>query len=447
MANISEVLLAINQVLTGYESEVTKATAKITQLQVTGKERVDIREDIKQKLDKAGIKYKQKKLPGSGFEGIEIQESSSSVLRILFKTTGGGSGGGAALTKLAESAQAVYAAIAFGLGREITNADVTSANVKKYKDFFDVDGDMDEILNKLPDIWIESSVLGANKLYDEFKSLKGIKFHRGDSVVKNIEDQFKRIKKAEGVRMDINKWSPADLYITTPKYDPKCLEDEESIKGLNQCMNERINPKDPKMFGVSLKKMSGNASLKLLNFDKKDATEKEFDGIEMTWDSKDMYILFKDGTKIQFRGFSGDNLSGWQGEVKGSKANQGKIGGGPINLLLKLHEKSVKGKTVDIKVANKLKNKSQRETVIENLEKGLKDLLGTKFKEIDFLKMQNDMKENQFLAWVYSKSQGVQLAEIVESIKNKTKRDQLCEDFYLYANSRSAIASAYYKLE
>ena len=61
--------------------------------------------------------------------------------------------------------------------------------------------------------------------------------------------------------------------------------------------------------------------------------------------------------------------------------------------------------------------------------------------------MQDDMKENQFLAWVYSKSQGVQLAEIVESIKNKTKRDQLCEDFYLYANSRSAIASAYYKLE
>ena len=118
-----------------------------------------------------------------------------------------------------------------------------------------------------------------------------------------------------------------------------------------------------------------------------------------------------------------------------------------INLLLKLHEKTVKGKTVDIKVANKLKNKSQRGTVIEDLKKGLKDLLGNKFKEMDLVKMQDDMKEDQFLSWVYSKSQGVQLAQIVESIKNKTKRDQLCEDFYLYANSRSAIASAYYKLE
>ena len=50
-------------------------------------------------------------------------------------------------------------------------------------------------------------------------------------------------------------------------------------------------------------------------------------------------------------------------------------------------------------------------------------------------------------SWVYSKSQGVQLAQIVEGINNKIERDQLCEDFYLYANSRSAIASPYYKLE
>ena len=443
MANISEVLLTINEVLSGYDSEVKKAGTKVTTLQINGKERVEIREDIKEKLDKARIPYEQKKLPGSGFDGIEIQESSSSVLRIIFKTTGGGSGGGAALTKIAESAQAVYAAIAFGLGRHVTNGDITEENVKKYKKLFDVDGDMDVILNKLPDIWIESSTLGANELYDTFKHLRGEKFHRGDKVVDNIENQFKRIKRKEQVRMDINKWSPADIYLTTPQYDPKCLEDEESIRGLNQCMNERINPQDPKMFGISLKKMSNSASLKLLNFDKKDATEKEFKEIDMTWDSKDMYIVFKDGTKIQFRGFSGDNLSGWQGEVKGSKANQGKIGGGPVNLLLKLHDQSL----VDIKVATKLKNKNERGAVIANLQKGLKDLLGNKFNETKFLEMQTTMKENQFLAWVYSKSQGVQLAQIVEGINNKIERDQLCEDFYLYANSRSAIASPYYKLE
>ena len=102
---------------------------------------------------------------------------------------------------------------------------------------------------------------------------------------------------------------------------------------------------------------------------------------------------------------------------------------------------------VDIKVASKLKNKNERGVVIENLKKGLKDLLGNKFNENKFLEMQTKMKENQFLAWVYSKSQGVQLAKIIKDVKNKVKRDQLCEDFYLYANSRSAIASSYYKLE
>ena len=41
----------------------------------------------------------------------------------------------------------------------------------------------------------------------------------------------------------------------------------------------------------------------------------------------------------------------------------------------------------------------------------------------------------------------VSIESIKKSITNKTKKDQLCEDFYLYANSRSAIASPYYKLE
>ena len=443
MTNISEVLLVINEVLSGYDTEVKGASGGLTTLQINGKERVDIREEIKEKLDKARIKYVQTKIPNSGFHGLEIKESASSTLRIKFSTKGGGSGGGAALTKLAESAQAVYAAVAFGLGRTIKDEDITTENVEKYKNLYDVDGKLTEILNHLPGIWMESSILGANELYDKFKNLKGVKFHRGGKVVENIENQFKRIKTKEGVRMDINKWSPADIYLTTPKYDPKCLEDEESIRGLNQCMNERINPQNPKMFGISLKKMSNTSALKLLNFDKKDATEKEFSKTEMTLDSKDMYIVFKDGTKIQFRGFSGDTLSGWQGEVKGSKANQGKIGGGPTNLLLKLHEQPL----VDIKVAKKLKSESERGPIIENLKKGLKDLLGTQFSEQKFLKIQTSMKQDKFLAWVYSKSQGVQLAKIVNSITNATERDQLCEDFYLYANSRSAIAAPYYKLE
>jgi hypothetical protein len=444
MVDISEVLLTINEVLQGYESEVKKSGAKVTVLQINGKERAEIREQIKEKLNNTRVRYEQKPVPESGFDGLEIQESPTSILRIIFKTKGGGSGAGAAVTELGESAQCVYAAVAFGLGRHITNSDITPDNVQKFKDKFSVNGNLDKIMNEMTDEWIQSSILGANELWDKFKNIKnGIVFHRGDKTVNHIENQFKRIKKIEGIRIDINKWSPADIYVTTPKYDPKCLEDEKSLKGLNQCMNERINPADPKMFGVSLKKMSGSASLKILNFDKKDATEKIFDKIEMTQDSKDVYIHFTDGTRIQFRGFSGDSLSGWQGEVKGSKANQGKIGGGPTNLLLKIHNQ----KLIDINVASKLKNKSQRGTVIHNLKENLKLMLKNKYNESEIIDMQTTMTEAKFLAWVYSKSQGMELATILNSMTNANVRNQLCEDFYLYANSQSSISAPYYKLE
>jgi len=443
MVDISEVLLAINEVLQGYESEVKKSTAKLTVLQINGKERVEIREEIKEKLNKTRVRYEQKQVPESGFDGIEIQESSNSILRIIFKTKGGGSGAGAAITELGESAQCVYAAVAFGLGRKITQSDITPKNVKAYENKFSVNGNLDKIMNQMTDEWMQSSVLGANELWEKFGSLRGVVFHRGDKTVDHIENQFKRIKKIEKIRIDINKWSPADIYITTPKYDPTCLQDEQSIRGLNQCMNERIDPKAPKMFGVSLKKMSGNSDLKLLNFDRKDASEKEFLKIEATQSSKDFYVVFKDGTKIQFRGFSGDNLSGWQGEVKGSKANQGKIGGGPVNLLLKIHGLDL----VDVQVANKIKNKNQKVGVITKLKENLKSVLGNEYSERELTNMQVTMTEKEYNSWLYSKSQGAELAKIITSISNTTKQNQLCEDLYLYANSRSSISAPYYKLE
>ena len=82
----------------------------------------------------------------------------------------------------------------------------------------------------------------ANQLWDKFKKIKqGIVFHRGSKTVDHIENQFKvGLKKKEGIRLDINKWSPADIYVTTPGYDSKCLEDEQSIIGI-ESMYERKN--------------------------------------------------------------------------------------------------------------------------------------------------------------------------------------------------------------
>ena len=102
---------------------------------------------------------------------------------------------------------------------------------------------------------------------------------------------------------------------------------------------------------------------------------------------------------------------------------------------------------VDTQVAKKITNKNQKLTVITELKKNLKNVLGNEYSDRELTNMQATMTEKEFNSWLYSKSQGAQLAKIINSISNKTKQNQLCEDLYLYANSRSSISAPYYKLE
>ena len=53
--------------------------------------------------------------------------------------------------------------------RKITMQDINGVNVKKFSDKFVIDENVNIILDELPDEWIESSFLGANKLYEKFK--------------------------------------------------------------------------------------------------------------------------------------------------------------------------------------------------------------------------------------------------------------------------------------
>ena len=55
--------------------------------------------------------------------------------------------------------------------------------------------------------------------------------------------------------------------------------------------------------------------------------DKNYAGYEYSGKSIDAYVKLSGGTKIQFRSFgTGLGLTGFQGEVKGANANQGKIG-------------------------------------------------------------------------------------------------------------------------
>lgn len=434
MATESEVLLALNEALQDYETQVIKATAKVTEIRVITGDRDGARAEIQGILDKNRIKYGPAPASKSSFTGTQVDTPSGNV-QLIYKKKGGsaGSGAGAALTKLTEASQCLYAAIAFGLKRHITNADVTEANAKKFSSMFDTDEKTDSMLNDLPDIWIASCTLGANKLWDTFGGKGKFVFHRGSKTVDRIENNFKRIKKLEGIRMDLNKWSPADIYIVSDKFDITCLDEEKTILGLNQCMQERIE--NNTLIGVSLKKIMGTAKIDLKNVFKDMKTTKKYEGYTYSDTSMDGYINISGGTKIQFRSFGGpSSLTGWQGEVKGSQANQGKISLGPVNMILKNHGIKV----IPTDAAKKVKSKDA--SVYADILEGYK-----KYSKAGREKVSDTVMKAPD-SWLYSKLQVTQLLDRIEGVKGD-KRNQLVEDLYLYASSQSKYSAAYYKLE
>ena len=332
-----EELSVIDKILQNYDVSVLKDTKSIREIKILNNNRSSTRDAIENALYASKIPFGALTRDVGSFGGTEFNFDQKKV-RFIYKpqTGGGGSGAGAEDTTRNESAQAVYAAIAFGMGKTISNNDVTMKTIQKYSDLFSVDGNVDDIRNNLPDEWIKSSITGANALYNRFGRSGKYTFHRGDATVNRINDAFERAKSAEGVRMNINKWNPSDIWMIRSDYDFKCIDDEKTLLGLNQCIQDQLQK--GKLIGISLKKMQSGASLSSKNVFGDMKINKTYAGYEYSGKSIDGYIKLSGGTKIQFRSFgAGAGLTGFQGEVKGANANQGKIGLGPLNMILRAH--------------------------------------------------------------------------------------------------------------
>ena len=449
----TEILLAVNSVLQEYEAEVMgKPSATLTRIRVISRDRVKAKSDIEQALTAENISWHnateytkfRNGWPPSSFSGTVVVSNQTpvSLTEFVYKNKGaGGSGAGAELTKLTESAQCLFAAVRAETGKSDSGTVFNIKNIRKSASRFDIPKDVakndcEKIRKDLTEDWITSCDRGAEELLSKVGT--NYVFHRGSATVDRIEDAFKRVKKKEGIRMDINKWSPADIYCIAPTFNPDCLDEEKSIKGLNQCMQERIQKKVA--MGVSLKKITATAHLKEVNFDRKQKTEHKFARFEMSKTSLDGYIVFNTGVKIQFRTFGGSKLTGWQGEVKGASANQGKISLGPINLLIKDHL----GGSFQVPTGAARMVTSGDEQMLVDIEAGLAKYAKASKTDINNIMSDPKIVTNPFL---YSKWQCIKLFDIIDGIDTKTKKSQLCEDFLLYAASQSSISAPYYKLE
>ena len=251
-------------------------------------------------------------------------------------------------TALQEAAQALFCSLADYLGERETNKVFDKSTYKTYDDFvrkYDPPGNKNitQLIKEsfksnvnapgvsLKDIetflssdksWFHSSMNIAKKVLSEvetinkkFNRIKNVKWSnivyvRGDEeVMGNIQTLFSRankvLKEVEGGGSafgDINKWSPADIYLASDKADKKILEeikDAEAKKGytfeqLNTCINKLIE--EGELVGLSLKKSVTSASLKKINFnrskDKTDILDKlKFAGMKST-NPRDVIIYF-----------------------------------------------------------------------------------------------------------------------------------------------------------
>ena len=433
-----EELSVVDEILQSYTISVLKDTKSIKEIKILNNDRSSTRDAIENALYAAKIPFGALTRDAGSFGGTEFNFDQKKV-RFIYKpqTGGGGSGAGAEDTTRNESAQAVYAAIAFGMGKTISNNDVTMKTIKKYSNLFSIDGNVDDIRNNLPDEWIKSSVTGANALYGRFGRSGKYTFHRGDATVNRINAAFERAKATEGVRMNINKWNPSDIWMVKSDFDFKCIDEEKTLLGLNQCIQDELE--HGKLIGISLKKMQSGASLSAKNVFTDMKFCKNYAGYEYSGKSIDGYIKLSGGTKIQFRSFgAGLGLTGFQGEVKGANANQGKIGLGPLNMILRAHGIS----QIPTDAASKVR--TDPDGVFNEIAVGLKKYARLNQKQIEELKENENIVTSKFL---YSKLQVTQLINTLESIRTKKVRDQLVEDIYLYASSQSRFSSAYYKLE
>ena len=430
-----------------FDVTVKAVTSRSTTFIIKGPDRSSMQKKVEESLIKSKIpnnKITREKVGASSFPATVINLIKDKIV-ILYKPVRKGADRGAVQTRNVESAQCLYAALAFrSLKRKIKVEDISVSNFEKCKSFIDVDAKFEDMINISED-WINSSIQGANELYNNVdKNINWI-FHRGSRKVAIIESKLKELNRTEKLFSNINKWSPADFYLvssTMTESDWKMIQDAPTIKGLNQLMVNMIN--DKKLIGVSLKKIAKNAKpFKYYNMTKdRNAGDIQYAGTiifkkpDNPLSAMDTFTIWKPGGRfeIQWRSDSG-GPSGWKGEIQGTSANQGKISFGPLNKMLKSFGLS---EIPNYTNSPQLENISLMEEIYSDIQK-IQPMNLTKEEFVVQVK-------NKDAKWRFAKYTGVKFAKILES-QSKKVQNKIVQEMYFYANSQSPNSGPYGKIE
>jgi predicted RNA binding protein YcfA (HicA-like mRNA interferase family) len=388
----------------------------------TNKDRVSVLKELEKSI--TGAKY-DKNLSGSSVGGIQLLKNMTIYVKPL-KTSG--SGAGAAMTEMVESAQCVYlAAVWYG------NYNFDIDTFKKLESKFDVTAKLSSISTELPEDWQEITINIAKKLHSVFKN-KNYVFHRGSKWVKNLENRFKMINGKDRQFANLNKWSPADIYMISDVGLRENFEKADSFMELNAILLKHLNNRD--IVPVSLKKTGDNPTIKYVNVDDNRSTYSVKDpfyvlGLRSFFDSKDVYVNYVDG-RIQFRGF---NIIDFQGEIKGKYASHGKVGNGDINRAIKRHS----GYNMDTPREVSIRFKNNKEDLIKDFYSYYKSIERNPANYDAFFSkaIEKDM------GWMISKYLGTKMVYFMEKSK---KMDAIIGSMIAYASSQSDISAPFVKV-
>ena len=210
-----------------------------------------------------------------------------------------GSGAGAKATEMFESAACWMTALAYQAGGIPDGYVLKESDFEGVKKHVDTTATLHEafmFLNNNSD-WMTSTIKTANKLYstNEFKNPK-FHFYRGKKVVEVVEEHFKTVNKNEGRPFsNLNKWTPADMYMCDCDFDNTMITDTVLFADLNTKMQILIDQK--KLIGVSLKGIgSGSANISKKNFIGGPAKQsRRFTGMraKSLFGSMDVYLSLK----------------------------------------------------------------------------------------------------------------------------------------------------------
>jgi hypothetical protein len=411
----------LQKILDGDEFELTDGS-KIVINPEASKEAIDILK-TKKYIDLGGNKK------------IFIDTNGNSYNLSKFKKTeefgsGSGSGGGAKNTTIQESTQSVVAAIAFKIvGGSITVDDLTDKNVDKALSYCDITSSSDEVKQFIKNpSWVKSLVLTANALYSKYQGVN-FEFHRGSSFVQSIYDAFKAAAKESKLTFQSDKWNPADIWLVTPEV--KNISFPTNINELNGLILNLLI--DEKLIGVSLKKLSGEASLSYYNVSKDELSEYNFKDVISTNKSKDAKIVYNDGVVV-FRTFN--FATNFAGEIQGKSAAQGKIGFGALNDILRLNSLSELIPTKESKI---LFNENNDE-IINDFYKVYSEIVENISKN-EFI----SLTKNKDIDWNVSKYTALKLSSIIKNAP-KSNQTEVISDIIRYSSSSMRTSSSFLKV-